>query len=126
MQVFPPDNPWNEDITRRPLLSNSDGMIGMINSELLSTRRTLRAFFEMNFVLVPNQQPLVPISFLDYADESIPVLSILRHAGRDLAARNGTLTLRMATGHQQRQGDRHRSSCNRAPDASGRRGRPNE
>ena len=53
MQVFPTTNPWNEDISRRPVLPNSDAMIGQIMADLRSDRRTLRAFFEMNYVLVP-------------------------------------------------------------------------
>ena len=72
MQILPLDNPWNEDISRRPALTNSDVMIQQIMSDLLSTRRTLRAFYEMNFVLVPDDQPLVPINFFNYADESDP------------------------------------------------------
>ena len=72
MQIFPPDNPWNEDISRRPALTNSDAMIQQIMSDLLSTRRALRAFYEMNFVLVPDDQPLVPVNFFNYPDESDP------------------------------------------------------
>jgi hypothetical protein len=72
MQVFPVDNAWNEDISRRPTLPNSDAMIGQISIDLLSTRRTLRAFEEMNFALVPDSQPLVPIGFTLYGDESDP------------------------------------------------------
>ncbi len=72
MQVFPPDNAWNEDITRRPVLVNSAAMISRIASELLSSRRTLRAFYEMNFVLVPDDQPRIPVGFFNYADESDP------------------------------------------------------
>jgi len=70
--IFPPNNPWNEDISRRPLLTNSEAMIARIASDLSSSRRTLRAFEEMNFVLVPDSQPMVPIQFVDYADESDP------------------------------------------------------
>src|SRR5262245_41124452 len=70
MQIFPTTNAWNENISSRPLLPNSDAMIAQINSDLLSSRRTLRAFFEMNFVLVPDAQPHKPIEFLDYGDES--------------------------------------------------------
>src|SRR5437868_12198836 len=58
LQIFPRDNPWNEDISRRPLLANSAAMIAQISSELASNRQTLRAFQEMNFVLVPDPQPL--------------------------------------------------------------------
>ena len=71
-QIFPVDSAWNEDISRRPRLPNSDAMIAQIGSDLLSTRRTLRAFKEMNFALIPDSQPLVPINFMLYGDESDP------------------------------------------------------
>jgi hypothetical protein len=70
MQIFPGTNPWNEDISHRPTLPNSDAMIAQISADLASTRRSLRAFKEMNFVLVPDNQPTVPINFFDYPDES--------------------------------------------------------
>jgi hypothetical protein len=70
MQVFPVTNPWNEDISRRPVLANSDAMIAQITADLSATRRSLRIFKEMNFVLVPDFQPTVPIQFVDYPDES--------------------------------------------------------
>ncbi|MDP9099253.1 MAG: hypothetical protein M3N48_09720 [Verrucomicrobiota bacterium] len=69
MQVMPRDNPWNEDISRRPLLPNSDAMIAQIKSDL-GTRQTLQPFYEMNYVLVPDNHPRVMIPFLDYPDES--------------------------------------------------------
>ena len=72
LQIMPLDNPWNEDISGRPLLTNSDAMIAQIRTDLSSSRRTLRAFQEMNFVLVPDTQPGVPIAFVDYPDESDP------------------------------------------------------
>jgi hypothetical protein len=72
MQIFPADSAWNEDISRRPVLPNSDAMIAQISNDLLASRRTLRAFKEMNFVLIPDSQPLVPIDFVYYADESDP------------------------------------------------------
>lgn len=70
MQIFPASNPWNEDISQRPVLANSDAMMAQISSDLLASRRTLRAFKEMNFVLVPDAQPTVPIRFVDYPGES--------------------------------------------------------
>lgn len=70
MQIMPVTNPWNEDISRRPLLANSAGMIAQIKSDLLPSRQTLRPFYEMNYVLVPDNQPRVTIPFLDYANES--------------------------------------------------------
>lgn len=72
LQIFPIDNAWNEDISRRPVLSNSEAMISQVMSNLQATRRTLRAFYEMNFVLVPTNQPLAPITFDLYGDESDP------------------------------------------------------
>src|SRR5262245_19965318 len=70
MQFFPTTNAWNEMISNRPVLVNSDAMIAQITSDLQTNRRTLRAFFEMNFVLVPDNQPPRPIEFMDYPDES--------------------------------------------------------
>ena len=70
MQIFPVTNPWNEDISHRPLLTNSDAMIAQINSDAGATRKRLYLFQEMNYVLVPDSQPLVPIPFAnDYLDE---------------------------------------------------------
>lgn len=72
LQIFPRDNAWNEDISGRPTLANSDAMMAQITNDLSASRRTVRIFKEMNFVLVPDNQPLVPISFTDYPDESDP------------------------------------------------------
>lgn len=70
LQIMPRDNPWNEDISRRPVHANSDAIIAQITSDLSSSRRTLRPFYEMNYVLVPDNQPRVTIPFFNYADES--------------------------------------------------------
>ena len=70
MQIFPVTNPWNEDISDRPVLTNSDAMMAQISNDLLSSRRTLRAFKEMNFVIVPDNQPTVSINFFDYPSQS--------------------------------------------------------
>jgi hypothetical protein len=70
MQIMPRDNPWNEDVSRRPVLPNSDAIIAQITSDLSSSRRTLRPFYEMNYVLVPDNQPRVTVPFFNYADES--------------------------------------------------------
>jgi len=66
MQIMPVTSPWNEDISQRPLLANSAAMIAQITSELASGRRTLRAFFEMNYALVPDDQPTLPIRFFNW------------------------------------------------------------
>jgi hypothetical protein len=70
MQIFPVTNPWNEDIHLRPLLTNSDAMIAQINSDVNSSDRFLELFQEMNFVFVPDNQPLVPFKFVTYPGDS--------------------------------------------------------
>ena len=65
MQIFPVTNPWSENISRRPLLSNSAAMITQLKSDLSSSRQTLRPFYEMNYVLVPDNQARVTIPFID-------------------------------------------------------------
>ena len=72
MQIMPVDSPWNEDVSRLPRLANSDAMIAQIMGDLSASRQTLRPFYEMNYVLVPDGQPDVPIHFFNYPDESDP------------------------------------------------------
>ena len=72
LQIMPRDNPWNEDISNRPLLYNSAAMINQISTDLPSNRQDLRPFYEMNFVIIPAGQPNVPINFFNYPDESDP------------------------------------------------------
>jgi hypothetical protein len=63
MQIMPVSNPWNEDVSQRPRLANSDAMIAQIKSDLSPTRQNLRAFYEMNYVLVPGQSAAANDSF---------------------------------------------------------------
>ena len=70
MQIFPVTNPWNEDISRRPVLTNSDAMMARIMADLSPKHRTLMTEYEMNFILLPDDQPQRPIRFLNYPDES--------------------------------------------------------
>lgn len=70
MQIMPRDSAWNEDVSQRPVLANSNAMIAQIISDLASNRRTLRPFYEMNYVLVPDNQPRLTIPFFNYPDES--------------------------------------------------------
>jgi len=69
MQILPLNNPWNEDISKRPLLSNSQAMISQIITDL-GGNTTLRLFYEMNFVLIPDNQPKVDIRLFNYPAES--------------------------------------------------------
>ncbi len=70
MQIMPVTSAWNEDITDRPLLANSVAMIAQVKSDLAGSRQTLRGFYEMNYVLVPDNQPRLTIPFFNYPDES--------------------------------------------------------
>jgi len=85
MQILPVTNPWNECIANRPVLANSDAMIALIIADLTpvySNRRTLRAFKEMNYVLVPDSQPTKTIEFTLYGGQS----------DLDGGTNNGTIT----------------------------------
>ncbi|MGF1627311.1 MAG: hypothetical protein ACFCVH_20715 [Alphaproteobacteria bacterium] len=70
--VFPPDNPWNQDVSALPVDPGSDAYIAAMTAD----RAVLHPDFGENpdygipFVAVSGQQP-VPVSF-DYADESDP------------------------------------------------------
>ena len=44
MQIFPITSSWNEDISRRPVLANSNSMIAQIKSDLASSRQTCGHF----------------------------------------------------------------------------------
>ena len=70
MQVFPVTNPWNECISNRPVLVNSDAMMQNILTNVGSTHRVLELFQEMNYVLVPDNQMLVSNNFVGYPDQS--------------------------------------------------------
>ena len=70
MQIFPVTNPWNEDVSRLPVLTNSGAMIAQIITNLTVPRQHLQVFQEMNFILTPDNQPLVNINFVLYADQS--------------------------------------------------------
>ena len=71
LQIFPVTNPWNEIISNRPVLVNSDAMMININTNLVAANRSLIAEYEMNFVLVPDNQPLVSFNFNGgYPDDS--------------------------------------------------------
>lgn len=67
LQVFPPDNPWNEDISRLPLHLDSGKMIAGIGAD-----KKLAYNLDMSFILVPPDQKKVPVKLIDYPDESDP------------------------------------------------------
>jgi hypothetical protein len=65
--VFPADNPWNEDISGRPVAPNSSAIIGSIGAD-----KPLGYNLDMNFVIVPADQPRVPVRITLYPKESDP------------------------------------------------------
>ena len=67
LQIFPPDNPWHEDIRSRPVAPDSDAIIGSIGRE-----GALGFNLDMNFVLVPPTQPRVPVRITHYPQQSDP------------------------------------------------------
>ena len=73
MQILPRDNPWNEDISGRPVHADSAALMAQIRADVVAggaSRNTLRVFTEMNYVLVPDSQPLVGLNVLGYPDEA--------------------------------------------------------
>src|SRR5262249_18221479 len=64
LQVFPPDNPWNVDISDWPLHPNSRNMIASIGAD-----KPLRYNPDMSFILVPPDQRRVPVQ-IGYVYES--------------------------------------------------------
>jgi hypothetical protein len=65
LQVFPPDNPWNVDISDWPLHPGSRRLIASIGVD-----KPLRYNADMGFVLVPPDQERVPVRLTANAGES--------------------------------------------------------
>ena len=67
LQVFPRDNPWNEDISNRPIQARSKNIIDSIGAE-----KPLAYNSDMGFILVPPNQKRVDVRITGYPDESDP------------------------------------------------------
>jgi hypothetical protein len=65
MQVFPADNPWNEDIAKRPVQPNSKNMVASAGAE-----KPLSYNLDMSFIIVPPDQKKVPVKVVSYPGES--------------------------------------------------------
>ncbi len=74
--VFPPDNPWNTDISDFPVDPNSDAYIASISAdgdEYLHADFGEDPTYGIPYIVVDGkQQPPVEINFVDYGDESDP------------------------------------------------------
>jgi hypothetical protein len=67
LQIFPPDSPWHEDISRRPVHPQSQAIITSIGAG-----KPLGFNLDMNYVIVPPDQPRVPVRITMYPAESDP------------------------------------------------------
>ena len=67
LQVFPPDNWWNRDISGLPVHPDSAKMIASIGPE-----KSIEYNLDMGFILVPPDQQRVEVAPIEYANESDP------------------------------------------------------
>jgi hypothetical protein len=65
-QVFPPDNPWNQDVSSLPVAKDSAQLISTIGAV-----KSLGYNLDMGFILVPPDQKRVPVKLHD-SSESDP------------------------------------------------------
>jgi hypothetical protein len=65
LQVFPPDNPWNEDISALPVRKNSKEMIAGIGAD-----KKLAYNLDMGFIIVPSDQKKIDVKIKSYPAES--------------------------------------------------------
>jgi hypothetical protein len=75
-QVFPSNNPWNQNVSKLPVRSDSATLVGRISAT--GGRTMLHPDFGgggaygIPFKVVPSTQPRVPIHYTAYGDESDP------------------------------------------------------
>src|SRR5262245_1056832 len=67
LQVFPEDDPWNVEISSWPVHPRSKAIVSTIGVD-----KPLRYNPDMGFILVPPDQPRVPVRIQPYAEESDP------------------------------------------------------
>ncbi|NTU82618.1 MAG: hypothetical protein HGA45_25155 [Chloroflexales bacterium] len=73
--VFPADNAWNRDVSADPVDPGSDAYIAAISAggdSFLHPDFGASPDYGIPYLIVPPTQPLVPISFVEYGDESDP------------------------------------------------------
>ena len=66
IQILPKNNPWNEDISERPILPNSDEIIATMEPD-----NPLWYNLDMGFIIIPRNQKKVPVQ-IKYSHESEP------------------------------------------------------
>ena len=65
MQIFPADNPWNQDISKWPVHANSANIVASIGA-----KKPLRYNPDMAYVFVPPDFPKAKFKVVSYPDES--------------------------------------------------------
>src|SRR5258706_2417736 len=65
LQVFPKNNPWNEDISRRPVHPDSDRIVASVGKD-----KGVRCNLDMAFILVPSSQARVEVKLVPPSEES--------------------------------------------------------
>ncbi|HVV99054.1 MAG TPA: hypothetical protein VHB77_01870 [Planctomycetaceae bacterium] len=65
LEVLPPDNPWNTLVGDWPVHPDSKQIVAAIGAD-----QPLRYNPDMAYVLVPADQPRIPVKLTEYADES--------------------------------------------------------
>jgi hypothetical protein len=68
---FPADNAWNRDISADEVDPNSDALVASIGLAT-NLHPDFGTQYGMSYMVVPGSQPLVPINFTAYGDESDP------------------------------------------------------
>jgi hypothetical protein len=70
-RVFPADNPWNQDISQKPIDVNTDKYIASINEggKFLNPNFGSLAEYGIRYIIVDSTQPKVSVQF-QYVDES--------------------------------------------------------
>jgi hypothetical protein len=72
-RLFPANNHWNADISQLPVLNNSTALVASIgNSTGLHPDFGGDGEYGIPYIVVDQSQPLVPIHFTAYGDESDP------------------------------------------------------
>jgi hypothetical protein len=74
--VFPSNNPWNTDVSAYPVHANSANYINNIlagsGTDKVHPDFGSNPGYGIPYIVVPQSQPLVPVNFTDYGDESDP------------------------------------------------------
>lgn len=69
-QVYPKDNWWNLEVTDFPVDPNSDAYIAFIGRDMRTHPDFAKPPYGIPYIVVPGDQPLEPITYVKYGNES--------------------------------------------------------